>query len=205
MPSSAARTAEIDLPLFVDDPSGDLLSPGELDGCVDVRVGAGGRAEDECGVGALDQEDHGRVDRDDLADSLEQLAEHAVERQVREHRPGDALQAHEPLRRCLRFASRRTLAGEEDIALLSQADPFQRVLDALHDRLEQGNLPLVEALVVEACDADDAAVDLPGERHENELPDSDREQIALVQLRLLTRQDACAAFVLEQVRTLVGR
>ncbi len=199
------RSAEIDFPMFVDDASGDPCSLGELDGCVDVCVGAGRRAEDERSVGALDQEDRGRVDCDDLADSLEQLAEHALERQVGEHRPGDALQAFESFRRCLRFPSCRTLAGEEGIALFSQADPFQRVPDALHDRLEQGNLRLVEGLVVEARDADDTAIDLAGEWHENELLNSDREQIALVQLRLLTGQEARASFVVEQVRTLLGR
>ena len=163
------------------------------------------RAADERSVGALDQEDRGRVDCDDLADSLEQLAEHALERQVGEHRPGDALQAFESFRRCLRFPSCRTLAGEEGIALFTQADSFQRVLDALHDRLEQGNLRLIEGLVVEARDADDTAIDLAGEWHENELLNSDREQIARGPLRLLTGQEARASFVVEQVHTLLGR
>jgi hypothetical protein len=63
---------------------------------------------------------------------------------------------------------------------------------------------LVEGLVVEARDADDTAIDLAGEWHENELLGSEPEQILLVELRLLTGQDVRAAFVVEQVRPLLG-
>ena len=97
------------------------------------------------------------------------------------------------------------LACEEDIALLSEADPFQRVLDALDDGFEQGNLCFVEALVVEACDADHAAPALPEERPENELPDSGRSRSPWCSCAPSERQGARPAFVLEQARTLVGR
>ena len=58
--------------------------------------------------------------------------------------------------------------------------------DAFHDRLEQGDFSLVEALVVEACDADHAAIDLPGKRREDELTSPDRKGIVMVHLYLQT-------------------
>ena len=97
------------------------------------------------------------------------------------------------------------LAGKEGIALLPEANAFQRMADALHDRLEQGDFSLVEALVVEACDADHAAIDLSGKRRQNELTDPDREGIVMVQMYLLRPKGVRTAFVLEQVCTLVGR
>ena len=48
----------------------------------------------------------------------------------------------------LGFATRRTLAREEDVALLAKANPCQRVLDALGNRLEQCHFAGVEWLVV---------------------------------------------------------
>ena len=93
----------------------------------------------------------------------------------------------------------------QPVALFSQTDPFQCVPHAPHDRLEQGDLRLVEGLVIEACHADDAAIDLAGEWHENELLDSDREQVARGHLRLLTGQHVRAAVVVEQLRPLVRR
>ena len=117
----------------------------------------------------------------------------------------DALQADESVSRGLGLLSRRMLTFQEGVALLSKADPFQRVFEALSHRLEQGHLPLVEALVVEACDADHAAVDLAGERHDTERSDSDPEQIGLVQLRLPIRQGPREAFVVQEDGTLVAR
>ena len=77
--------------------------------------------------------------------------------------------------------------------------------DAFHDRLEQGDFPLVEALVVEACDADHAAIDLSSKRRQDELTSPDREGIVMVQMYLLRPKGVGTAFVFEQVCTLVGR
>ena len=66
------------------------------------------------------------------------------------------------------------LAGKEGVALLPEANAFQRMADAFRDRLEQGDF-LVEPLVVETCDADHAAIDLSGKRRQNELTGPDRE------------------------------
>ena len=73
------------------------------------------------------------------------------------------------------------------------------------NRLEQGHFAFVEWLVVQARDADDAAVDLAGEGHENELADSDPEQIALVQLRLLEVRARAQRSSSSSVRALLGR
>jgi hypothetical protein len=105
----------------------------------------------------------------------------------------------------LGFASRRMLAGKEGIALLPEANAFQRMADAFHHRLEQGDFPLVEALVVEACDADHAAIDLSSKRRQDELTDPDREGMVMVQMYLLRPEGLRTAFVFEQVCMLVGR
>ena len=118
---------------------------------------------------------------------------------------GDVAEHQSSLPPLLGFASRRMLAGKEGIALLPEANAFQRMADALHDRLEQGDFPLVEALVVETCNADHAAIDLSGKRRQDELTDPDREGIVKVQMYLLRPQGARTAFVFEQVCSLVGR
>jgi hypothetical protein len=183
--------ADVDFPVFVEDQLGEPFTLCKLDGRFGVRVSAGRRADDELGAGIFDEEDRGRVDRDDFSNSLEQLAEHAFERKLREDRPGgDALQAYESLGYGLGFTPRRTLPREEDVALITETNPFQRMLEAFDDRLEQRDLPVIEGLVVETSDADGAARHVAGERREHELADSGPEQVPLAALRLLIRESA---------------
>ncbi len=170
---------------------------GFLDGAAEYRLGR--NACDRLSGGIPELNHSLRVDEED---AVGDVAEHPGSLPAL---LGFLIQPSVLDRDCLRFASSSLLAREEGIALLSQADPFQRMLDALHDRFEQGNFSLVEALVVEACDADHAAADLSGKRHENKLAGPDREQIVPVQPCLLSRQHALPAFVIEQFRALVRR
>ena len=50
--------------------------------------------------------------------------------------------------------------------------------------------PASKRSVVETCDSDDAAVDLPANGTKNKLSGADPQQVTLVQLRLLTGQNA---------------
>ena len=68
----------------------------------------------------------------------------------------------------------------EPIALFGEAKALQRVLDARCDRLEQGRLRLVEALVVETRHADDAARTASGERRADDSPCAEKAQVAAV-------------------------
>ena len=85
----AADVVEHDRPLLGGDTAGEASSERDPDAALDLLLEALRRARHELSRLLVEQQDRHSVPLEDVADALEQLVEHRVERQVRERRVGD--------------------------------------------------------------------------------------------------------------------